>query len=64
MRVRDGNSVPLPIFGNPRRQQEVVFPMLFDVAYSGDKDKLYKTYKNGDDVNLLVSISIRQSIQT
>ena len=34
-----------------RRQKELITPLLFEVAHSGNKDLLFKILENGDDVN-------------
>ena len=34
-----------------RRQRELVAPMLFEVARTGNKDLLFKIWENGDDIN-------------
>ena len=41
-----------------RRQNEIVTPMLFDAAVSGNADLLFTILENGDDVNPLVSYLI------
>lgn len=40
-----------------RRQQEIVNPVLFEVAGTGDKNLLYQLVENGDDINPTVSVS-------
>ena len=37
-----------------RRQKELITPLLFEVAHSGNKDLLFKILENGDDVNPIV----------
>ena len=39
-----------------RRQNELMTPLLFEVAHSGNKDLLFAVLENGDDVNPIVSI--------
>ena len=34
-----------------RRQKELIAPMLFEVARTGNKDLLFKIWENGDDIN-------------
>ena len=41
--------------GIVRRQKELINPLLFEVAHSGNKDLLFKILENGDDVNPIVS---------
>ena len=41
-----------------RRQNEIVTPMRFDAAVSGNADLLFTILENGDDVNPLVSYLI------
>ena len=38
-----------------RRQSELIEPVLFEVAHSGNKDYLFQLLQNGDNVNPLVS---------
>ena len=37
-----------------RRQKELINPLLFEVAHTGNKDLLFKILENGDDVNPIV----------
>ena len=39
-----------------RRQRELVKPVLFDVAHSGNTVLLFQTLENGDNVNPIVSL--------
>ena len=45
-----------------RRQKELITPLLFEVAHSGNKDLLFKILENGDDVNPIVRESPSSNI--
>ena len=51
--MTDYISFPLSLPPPPpcRRQSELVTPVLFDVAVSGNSELLFKILENGDDVN-------------
>ena len=42
------------LYVNFRRQQEVVLPVLFKCAASGNVDAISEVLEEGDDVNILV----------